>query len=168
MMITVKVGLGTCGISAGAEKVFAAFKDEIAAKNLPVALKETSCMGNCHDEVLVEVDEGDHRFLYGKVDGDMVRQIVGQHLIEGQPVKEWLVPLADNPFFMDQHRIVLRNCGRIDPNSIDEYIAVGGYQAIQKAIRQLSPEQVIDMIIKSGLRGRGGGGFSTGMKWKFA
>lgn len=167
-MIKVKVGLGTCGISAGAEKVFAAFKDELVAKNLPVKLQETGCMGNCYDEVLVEVDDGGQRYLYRKVDGDMVRQIVGQHLIEGQPVKEWLVPLEDNPFFKDQVRIVLRNCGRIDPNSIDEYIAVGGYRAIQKVIREMTPERVIDMIIQSGLRGRGGGGFPTGMKWKFA
>lgn len=167
-MKTVKVGLGTCGISAGAERVYSALKDEITAKKLPVVLKETGCMGNCHDEVLVEVEDAGVRYLYGKVDSDMVRQIVGQHLIEGQPVKEWLVPLDNSPFFQDQQRIVLRNCGRIDPNSIDEYMAVGGYNAIQKAIREYTPEQVIDKIIQSGLRGRGGGGFSTGMKWKFA
>ncbi|MCX5816782.1 MAG: 4Fe-4S binding protein [Proteobacteria bacterium] len=87
------------------------------------------------------------------------------------PVKEWIVqnsgPSQDDAFFQKQRRIVLRNCGIIDPNSIDEYIAAGGYKAIRTVIKKYTPEQVIDIMTRSGLRGRGGGGFLTGVKWKF-
>jgi NADH-quinone oxidoreductase subunit F len=171
-MKTIKVGLGTCGVSAGGEKTFDAIKDEIEKKNIQVVLKETGCNGMCFREPLVEViDEEKHSFLYGDVTPEKAKRIMNDHILGNMPVTEWIVqnsvPSADSSFFEKQRRIVLRNCGIIDPNSIDEYVEVGGYQAIQKALREYTPERVIEIMTNSGLRGRGGGGFLTGVKWKF-
>ncbi|MGE5342229.1 MAG: NADH-ubiquinone oxidoreductase-F iron-sulfur binding region domain-containing protein [Candidatus Omnitrophota bacterium] len=172
MIKEIKVGLATCGIAAGGESVFEEFKKEIKEHALDVSLKETGCMGMCYNEVLVEMVFNDgSTYMYGNVTGDKVKRIVQEHILEHQPVNEWIVQaetkFKDN-FFDKQKRIVLRNCGVIDPDSLDEYIANDGYKAIQKCLNEYTPEDVIDMILKSGLRGRGGGGFSTGMKWKFA
>lgn len=171
-MKTVKVGLGTCGISAGGELVYKKLKEEIEASNISIGLKETGCMGMCYEEVLVEVEENGSSYLYSKVTVDRVGRIVNEHLINDKPVKEWIVKSdevnKEEAFLKNQNRIVLRNCGVIDPTSIEEYIAREGYNAIQTVLKSNSPIEVIDLIIKSGLRGRGGGGFSTGMKWKFA
>jgi NADH-quinone oxidoreductase subunit F len=171
-MKTIKVGLGTCGISAGGELVYNKLKEEIAANNLPVILKETGCMGMCYDEALVEIAENGDSFLYSKVTVDKVGRIVNEHLVNNKPVTEWIVKSSEihkeDEFLKSQNRIVLRNCGVIDPTLIEEYIANQGYDAIRTVLKNYSPADVIDMMIKSGLRGRGGGGFSTGMKWKFA
>ncbi len=171
-MKTIKVGLGTCGVSAGGEKTYEAIKHEIEKENIQVILKETGCNGMCYREPLVEViDEENHSFLYGDVTPEKATRIMIDHVLNNVPVKEWIVqnsgPTEDDAFFQKQHRIVLRNCGIIDPNSIDEYIASGGYKAIQKVINENTPEDVIDIMTRSGLRGRGGGGFLTGVKWKF-
>jgi NADH-quinone oxidoreductase subunit F len=171
-MKTIKVGLGTCGVSAGGEKTYEAIKHEIEKENIQVILKETGCNGMCYREPLVEViDEENHSFLYGDVTPEKATRIMTDHILKNMPVKEWIVrnsgPTEDDAFFQKQHRIVLRNCGIIDPNSIDEYIASGGYKAIQKVINENTPEEVIDIMTRSGLRGRGGGGFLTGVKWKF-
>ncbi len=171
-MKTIKVGLGTCGVSAGGEKVYAALKEEIAREKIPVRLLETGCMGNCYQEVLLEIiDEKGGSCMYGNVTPDKVKRILDEQVLQDKPVREWIVKgtgaAAEDTFFAKQKRIVLRNCGIIDPNSIDEYIARGGYQAIQKVLKEYTPEQVIDIVLKSGLRGRGGAGFLTGMKWRF-
>jgi len=172
-MKEVKVGLGTCGISAGGESVYKEIINEIEANHLDVKVIETGCMGRCYDEVLVEVvDEAKKSFLYANVTPERAKKIVLAHLMDNNPVKEWIVNVNNDgtieDLFNKQVRIVLRNCGIIDPRSIDEYIAYNGYQAIQKVLKEYSPEEVIDIAIKSGLRGRGGAGFSSGMKWKFA
>ncbi len=171
-MKTIKIGLGTCGVSAGGEKVHAALKEAIAKDKIPIRLVETGCMGNCYQEVLVEViDEDGHSNLYGNVTPDKVRRILDEQVLNDKPIGEWIVKgrdaAAEDTFFAKQKRIVLRNCGIIDPDSIDEYIASGGYQAIQKILKECTPEEVIEIILKSGLRGRGGAGFLTGMKWRF-
>jgi NADH-quinone oxidoreductase subunit F len=171
-MKTVKVGLGSCGVSAGGDKVFSALRRHIADQKISVILKETGCMGMCYREVLVEViDEESHRFLYGDVTPDRARRILDEHVVADHPVSEWVVmnskPSPDESFFRKQKRIVLRNCGIIDPTSIDEYMATGGYGAIRKVLREMTPDQVVDHILRSGLRGRGGGGFLTGQKWRF-
>ena len=171
-MKTIKVGLGTCGVSAGGEKIFDVIQHDIETNNIQVVLKETGCNGMCYREPLVEIiDEEDHSFLYGNVTPEKAAKIMSDHVVGNTPVTEWIVhnsgPSEDDAFFQKQKRIVLRNCGVIDPNSIDEYIAVGGYGAIRKVINEYSPEQVIDIMTESGLRGRGGGGFLTGVKWKF-
>jgi NADH-quinone oxidoreductase subunit F len=171
-MKEIKVGLGTCGVSAGGEAVYRELKRRIAEKNLDIVIKETGCMGMCYEEVLVEVldDAGSH--LYSKVTEDRVEKIITEHIIENKPVQEWIVRSKtvsrEDIFFEKQRRIVLRNCGIIDPTEIAEYIARDGYKALQLVLSQYSPEEVIEIIVKSGLRGRGGGGFPTGLKWKLA
>ena len=171
-MIDVIVGMGTCGISAGAQKVYDKFEEEIKTRDLPVNLKETGCVGMCYREVLVKVVTNGKGFLYGEITPDRVEEIVYTHLIKEMPIMEWVVqgphPLEDDSFFEKQKRIVLRNCGDIDPNSIDEYLSVGGYQALQKVLTNYSPEKVIEEITNSKIRGRGGAGFLTGVKWNFA
>jgi len=171
-MKEIKVGLGTCGISAGGVSVLEAFKEEISENKLDILLRETGCMGMCYEEVLVEIVENGTSYLYGRINPAKVKKIVEQHLINNNPVDEWVinshVHSEKESFFNKQKRIVLRNCGLIDPGSIDEYIARDGYKAVQNVLHKLRPQNVIDIISESGLRGRGGGGFSTGLKWKFA
>ncbi len=168
-MKTVKVGLGTCGISAGGEKVFKAFQDELRENPNAFVLSETGCIGMCYREVLVEITNGsDTGHMYGEITPDRVGDIVEKDIINNSVIDEWLVSGdREKGFFENQTRIVLRNCGVIDPGSIDEYIAQGGYDAIKKAVTEMTPESVIAEVEKSGLRGRGGGGFPTGLKWKF-
>jgi len=171
-MKTIKVGLGTCGVSAGGEKTYEAIKNEIERQSIQVVLKETGCNGMCYREPLLEVlDEDGRSFIYGDVTPERAKRIISEHVLLNKPIYEWIVigdvPTEDGSFLEKQHRIVLRNCGIIDPNSIEEYIATGGYQAIQKVLKEYTPEDVIDIITRSGLRGRGGGGFLTGVKWKF-
>ncbi|MCX6149614.1 MAG: NADH-quinone oxidoreductase subunit NuoF [Ignavibacteriales bacterium] len=169
-MKKIKVGLGTCGISAGGEHVFNKVKQEIEDKNLDVELSETGCMGMCYEEALVEIEDDVDKYLYSKVSVDKVGRIINEHIINNQPVNEWIIRSRDyskeESFLKKQTRIVLRNCGEINPSSIDDYISRQGYDAIQKVLNHHSKTEVIDIIIKSGLRGRGGGGFSTGLKWK--
>ncbi|MEW6413145.1 MAG: NADH-quinone oxidoreductase subunit NuoF [Candidatus Zixiibacteriota bacterium] len=169
-MKTVKIGLGTCGISAGGEKVYRAFQDELKEHPDAFTLQETGCIGMCYREVLVEISNGNGTsHMYGEVTPERVGQIVQDDIIGGSTIDEWLVSGEGREigFFDRQERIVLRNCGVIDPGSIDEYIARGGYEAARKALTKMSPEAIIAEIEKSGLRGRGGGGFPTGTKWKF-
>ncbi|MBN1408275.1 MAG: NADH-quinone oxidoreductase subunit NuoF [Calditrichaceae bacterium] len=171
-MVEIKVGLGTCGISAGGYAVYQAIEKEIANQNLNVVLSETGCVGMCYAEVLVEIIKNDQRYLYGKVTPDSIKTIIHEHIIHNKVIKEWLVFSSngfktDQDYFAKQKRIVLKNCGIIDPNSIDEYIAHGGYKAARKVAAELSQKDVIDIITQSGLRGRGGAGFLTGVKWKF-
>lgn len=168
------VGLGSCGIAAGANKVYDAFKGIIEKSDVPVTLDETGCMGMCYKEVLVEVINPDGKsVIYGEVTPEKANKIFELHIVEGKPVVEWIVKADDmetseDSFFSKQMRIVLRRCGVINPESIDEAIAMDAYKAIEKAVKTMTPEQVIEEVLNSGLRGRGGAGFPTGMKWKFA
>jgi NADH-quinone oxidoreductase subunit F len=168
-MKIVSVGLGTCGISAGGEKVYRAFQDELKEHPDSFLLKETGCIGMCYREVLVEISNGDGiAHLYGDVTPDRVGRIIEDHVMHDQPVGEWLVSGENKEvgFFENQVRIVLRNCGKIDPGSIDEYIALDGYKALKNVLTEMAPDQVVNEILISGLRGRGGAGFPTGIKWK--
>jgi NADH-quinone oxidoreductase subunit F len=169
-MKTVLVGLGTCGISAGGEKVFQALHNELREHPGAFILKETGCIGMCYREVLVEVTNGEPTgHLYGDVTPEKVGRIIEEDVLNGHAIDEWLVrgEGREKGFFENQKRIVLRNCGIIDPGSLEEYIKSGGYTALEKVISSMTQEHVIDEVIKSGLRGRGGGGFPTGTKWKF-
>ncbi|MCD4782428.1 MAG: NADH-quinone oxidoreductase subunit NuoF [Candidatus Eremiobacteraeota bacterium] len=166
------VGTGTCGISAGALKVLESLKKEIGSRGLDIPVRETGCMGMCYCEVLVEIRDNGKSRLYGNVNPKKVLKIVEKDLIEGQPIDKWIVKdeneRKDDSFFARQKRIVLRNCGDIDPSSIEDYIANDGYKAIEKVLLEYKPDDVIEDIKKSGLRGRGGAGFPTGLKWSFA
>ena len=172
-MTEVKVGLGTCGISAGGYAVFEAIEKEIEDQNLNVSLSETGCIGMCYAEVLVEIIKNGNHYIYGKVTPDTAKIIIDKHIIHNHIIKDWLVPgssdnIIEQDYFAKQQRIVLKNCGIIDPNSIEEYIEQGGYKAVRIVLAELSQQEVIDMITQSGLRGRGGAGFLSGVKWKFA
>ena len=168
------VGLGSCGIAAGANKTY---EKILALKNidkLDFELKKTSCVGMCYKEPLVEVYDSTGYYMYGNIDESRAMQIVERHIKNCDPVREFIVQsdLFESPeadFLKDQVRIALRNCGKMDPENIDEYESRNGYNAIRQiANHKTSQSEVIETILGSGLRGRGGGGFSTGMKWKFA
>ncbi|RPI19529.1 MAG: NADH-quinone oxidoreductase subunit NuoF [Ignavibacteriae bacterium] len=167
------VGLGSCGLAAGAGKVYDEFKRIKEADNLVFELKKTSCIGMCYNEPLVEVIDETGSYLYGKVDVKMADEIIDKHLNKFSPIKEFIVSsdqfeTKDGTFLNGQVRIALRDCGYIDPESIEEYEARQGYEAIKKILNEkIKDTDVIQIVMDSGLRGRGGAGFSTGMKWKF-
>ncbi|PKP24974.1 MAG: NADH-quinone oxidoreductase subunit F, partial [Bacteroidetes bacterium HGW-Bacteroidetes-22] len=168
------VGLGSCGIAAGAGKTYQKIETLIAEGNLDIKLGKTSCVGMCYREPLVEIHDATGVYLYGDVDESRVSEIIEKHIREHTPVKEYLVktdlfPTPDDTFLKDQVKITLRNCGMIDPEQIEEYEARGGYEAVKKiTAEKLTSADIIKTVLESGIRGRGGGGFPTGMKWKFA
>jgi len=170
----VTVGLSSCGIAAGAQDVMDTFEREIAARGLDVKLRRTGCIGMCYREPIVDVETGvGGRITYGGVTSADVPRIIDEHLIGGKPVDELAVraeerELPDETYYARQVRLVLRNAGRIDPESIDEYVEAGGYAALEKALNEMTPESVIEEVKASGLRGRGGAGFPTGRKWELA
>ena len=164
----VVVGQGSCGIATGAKKTSNEFQRIIDEKNLTnVTLDKTGCIGTCYLEPIVDVynDNGELETRYVKCTPDKVEEIVNEHLIGGKPVEKYAIPEEDKAFLSQQQRIVLRNCGQINPEKIDEYIAVGGYEAVKKVVTTMTPDQVIEEIKISGLRGRGGAGFPTWFKW---
>jgi NADH-quinone oxidoreductase subunit F len=171
---TVIVGLGSCGIAAGAGKTYTEFQRIKDADKLDFELKKTSCVGMCFREPLVEIIDDSGTYLYGQVDAAKADEIIEKHIKNFSPIPEYIVqsekyPSADQSFFDGQVKIALRNCGHMDPEDIEEYEGRKGYAAIRKiANNHIKPDQVIQMVLDSGLRGRGGGGFLTGMKWKFA
>jgi NADH-quinone oxidoreductase subunit F len=146
--------------------VLAAFAARLNSRGLQATVKPTGCLGMCYQEVLAEVIRDNRPVLYGKVTPERVERIIEEHVIGGHPVEEWALPQDEVAGFMSrQQRIVLRNCGIINPESIEDYIDCGGYRALEKALDRLLPLGVIDEITRSGLRGRGGAGFATGVKW---
>lgn len=177
------VGAGTCGLGAGAGKTRQAIKRYLNEKNLQARVIEVGCIGLCSNEPLVDIQmPGRTRLVYSKVKEDQVEALLDSIFSDRIPLQNLLgqhrhaqlqcwenIPFIDeHPFFAPQKRCVLKNCGLIDPASIEEYIAYGGYQALAKALHSLTPYEVCDIIEQSGLRGRGGGGFPTGKKWKLA
>ncbi|MBU4232729.1 MAG: NADH-quinone oxidoreductase subunit NuoF [Desulfobacterales bacterium] len=195
--IKIMVGMATCGISAGADKVYAALSQRIAELGLDVVLTKTGCIGFCQREPLVDVIYPKQvRLTYQAMTSESATALVDalkegriyesqtlcridqeDFLVEGvvrpyaNPHPPELPPefprYEDLPFFSKQVKISLRNCGFINPESIEEYIARGGYQALCKAVAEMTPEAVIAEVKASGLRGRGGAGFPTGLKWEF-
>ena len=165
-MKEIVVGLASCGIAAGGLGVYDRFSEILDAKKDKTILKQTGCYGMCYREVLVEIiEDNDRRTLYGQVTPDRVDRIVDEHLRGGNIVEEFVVK-EEGEFLAKQERIVLHNCGKIDPLDIEDCVAGGGYQASNKVLAEMTPEQVIAEISRSGLRGRGGGGFPTGRKWE--
>jgi NADH-quinone oxidoreductase subunit F len=174
METKVIVGLGSCGIAAGAKKVYDKIEALKEAEHMDFELKKTSCVGMCYREPLVEIIDDSGTYLYGNIDEDKAVELVNQHLTQHNPIKDYVVytdlfKTVDNTYVDDQVKITLRNCGYIDPESIDEYESRNGYRAIKKiAGTGMSRLDVIQTVLDSGIRGRGGGGFPTGLKWKFA
>ena len=195
--IKVMVGMATCGISAGADKVFQALAGHIAEGGWDVVLAKTGCIGFCQREPLVDVVyPGKVRLSYQEMNPERVEELA-LALQEGRMLEKYLLCRIDReeiliegvsrpyanphppelaveipryeelPFFRKQVKISLRNCGFINPEHIEEYIARGGYRALHQALCKMTPEEVIAEVKASGLRGRGGAGFPTGLKWEF-
>jgi NADH-quinone oxidoreductase subunit F len=168
---TVTIGLSSCGIAAGAAGVMRAFEREIAERGLSVRLRRTGCVGMCYNEPIVDVEtKALGKLTYGAVTADAVPRIIEEHIEKGAPVEEWLVraegrDLPDDAYYARQVRLVLRNAGVIDPESIGDYVEAGGYEALRKVLTSMTGEDVVREITESGLRGRGGAGFPTGVKW---
>ena len=163
---TVRVGLATCGIVGGANEVYNAF-DELLGDQ--VELYQTGCLGMCFHEPLVEVIDEKGSFLYGSIDAEKVPRIVNEHVKGDQPIMDWVVHSAEKEgeYLSKQTRILLKNSGVINPEDIESYISVGGYEGLKRALSSMTPDEVITEIENSGLRGRGGAGFPTHLKWKF-
>lgn len=163
------IGQGSCGIATGAKKTQAEFEAQLKANNLDTVLDITGCVGTCYLEPIVDVyeDNGDMT-RYIKVQPDKVERIVKEHIMGGTPVEEYAITDEDKTFLDKQTRVVLRHCGLINPEKIEEYLAVGGYEATKKVVTSMTQDEVIDEIKVAGLRGRGGAGFPTWFKWNAA
>lgn len=169
---------GTGCTSSGSQQIIEALHTEIKNNGLKdeVAVVQTGCHGLCAEGPVVIIYP--EASFYAMVKVEDVPEIVSEHLLKGRVIKRLLytdtvadnniISLADTDFYKKQHRIALRNCGVINPENIDEYIATYGYMALGKVLTAMKPEEVIQLILDSGLRGRGGAGFPTGLKWKFA
>jgi len=174
----VTVGMNSCGLAAGAQDVYDALVREVHARGLELPVKRVGCVGACYREPLVDVVTGDAIYTYYEVTAEKVVRIVEEHVVGGRPVDEWVLkrdvrqdgdlqPTDIDGYFAKQRKVVLKHIGYIDPENIDEYIALGGYEPLEKALA-MRPADIVDEIRISGLRGRGGAGFPTGMKWKLA
>ncbi|MBR4862813.1 MAG: NADH-quinone oxidoreductase subunit NuoF [Firmicutes bacterium] len=165
----VVVGQGSCGIATGAKKTAGRFEQLIREKNLDIKVDITGCVGTCYLEPIVDIysDDGSQT-RYVKVKPEDVEHIVESHLVNGIVCEGQAISEEDRQFVEKQQRVVLRNCGVINPEDINEYISAEGYKAIEKVLQTMSPDDVIEEIKISGLRGRGGAGFPTWFKWKAA
>ena len=165
---------GTCGLAYGSDKIYKAFVDEIKKQGLSkeVEVRATGCLGFCENSPKVMILPDD--INYFKVKLEDVSEIVSKTLVEKQVVDRLLykdgskkvVKINDIPFYSGQSRIISGNNRYIDPENIDDYIALGGYSALAQVLGKMEPKDVLDIVKKSNLRGRGGGGFPTGVKWE--
>jgi NADH-quinone oxidoreductase subunit F len=173
------IGTATCGMAAGAETIMEALNTELAKNNINADIIQVGCIGLCYAEPLIEVIKpGKPSVFYGNLTPELVAEIVRDWLAgdnprpdlalgtRGEGTLEGIPKLFELPVLKPQVRVVLRNCGNIDPANIKHYIANGGYEGFIKALK-MKPQEIIDEMKKSGLRGRGGAGFPTGMKWQF-
>ena len=178
--ITIQIGLATCGIAAGALETRSAFEEAISAHKIDARIKTVGCVGHCYAEPVVIInhpESGLPPLFYHEVNTGKVNMLVRYFLLGGDPCLEHLMgAMTDNdllptvmefPRFNLEKRIVMKRCGHIDPHNIHHAISRGGYSALAAALEQ-APEDIIDTISRSGLRGRGGAGFSTGRKWETA
>jgi NADH-quinone oxidoreductase subunit F len=173
------VGMGTCGIAAGAEDILDTINRELSQNGIQADVMSVGCIGLCYAEPLVEVIKpGMPSVIYGNLTPDLTSETIRDYLVANNPRPDLAfatrgksgfpeIPrLHDLPVFKPQVRIALRNCGNIDPSNINHYLANRGYEGLNNALKR-DPQEVIDEIKKSKLRGRGGAGFATGVKWQF-
>ncbi|MGI6493116.1 MAG: NADH-ubiquinone oxidoreductase-F iron-sulfur binding region domain-containing protein [Pelotomaculum sp.] len=165
----IKVGLGSCGVASGGRKVMDKLTEELKKRQLDADIEPTGCIGMCYLEPLVDITEGDVTYSYGHVTPEMVGEILDAHQA-GHPLEKYVVASTTNPYpFVEKYpRVALKNCGIINPEKIEDYLAAEGYQALKKVLTEMKPEDVIEEIKISGLRGRGGAGFPTWFKWNAA
>ena len=181
--VVFRVGTGTCGCGAGADRTLSALREYLHAKKAAADVVEVGCIGLCSEEPIIDAQwPGRARVYFRQATADTVQHLaeavlagrVPEDMALGQMTPAGAAPwpgvpeLASLPFFAKQTRLVLANCGLVDPGSLDEYIARGGYAGLVKALGSMSPDEVCRTVEASGLRGRGGGGFPTGRKWFFA
>ncbi|MCK4828816.1 NAD(P)H-dependent oxidoreductase subunit E, partial [bacterium] len=171
------ISSGTCGKARGSEQVIQACKDEIKQQGLKnkVYIKVTGCHGFCEVEPIIVIHP--QRIFYQWVKPDDLKEIIAETVVKKKIIELLLYIDSDTgkkikhekdiPFYRKQKRVVFGNNGLIDPENIEDYIAIGGYKALAKVLFEMKPEEVIEEVEKSGLRGRGGGGFPTGRKWEF-
>ena len=193
--LKISVGMATCGLAAGADVIYETLQQRIDQRKLDATLTKTGCVGYCQQEPLVDVRlPGGGGVIYTQMTRPRARGLVDR-LARGTLPVEWAWAVIDEdevlvedrvehfarlpelatvpaytqqPFFTSQRKIVLRNSGFIDPTSFEEYVARGGYRALARTLSEFTPQQVIDEVTRSGVRGRGGGGFPTGRKWQVA
>lgn len=172
--VSIKVCTGTGGIAAGGNEVLSEFKKVLSSAGVEASFRENcsvhkvGCRGFCAKDLLVDIIINGEKTTYQYVKPDMVARIVSEHIIEGNPVTEWTVGEDYHNFHKKQVRVVLSDCGEIDPEDINSYIKVGGYEAVRKALTSMRPEDIVQVVKDSNLRGRGGAGFPTGLKWELA
>ncbi len=173
------IGMGTCGLASGAAKVKEAIEAELKKLNIEAIIEGTGCIGYCAVEPIVDIKlPGKDRISYQEITVKDVARFVKTTLVDKEVYKEKIlgshgksngvINLKQVPFFEHQQKIVLANCGVVNPTSIDAYLAHGGFKAFDKVLRLMKPEEVIKEVLDAGLRGRGGGGFPTGKKWELA
>lgn len=161
----IKFAMGTCGIASGTQEIMNLFDKELSRLNYPARLVRTGCMGHCYAEPTISITLPEQEPVYfGNVNEERAREIIDHFLLKGDRT-EGIIP-SEGDFSRKQFKIALKNCGEIDPEEIQEYIDREGYKALMKCLTSLKPEKVISEMKASGLRGRGGGGFPTGVKWE--
>jgi NADH:ubiquinone oxidoreductase subunit F (NADH-binding) len=164
--------MGPGGIASGGGEVLSAFETQLKQSNLSAEIKDrcsthkVGCLGMCSKDVLVDLFVDGKKTTYQKVNAGMVQRIVDEHIIQGAPIAEWITDEEYDNFYSKQIKVVLSDCGVVDPESLASYVANGGYKATDKVLKTMSPIEVTDVMTKSGLRGRGGAGFPTGLKWE--
>ena len=190
--VDIRICLGTGGVAAGSREVLHAFEEKLAQTDVLAVIRPreddcangrcasvtgTGCQGLCAMDPLVEIhmlkNGAPSKVTYGQVTPAMVDDIISKHILGGEPIDKWIVRTDEGPteydaFFEPQEKLVLRHVGIIDPEEIEDYLEADGYQALYKVLSSMTPEQVREEVLASGLRGRGGAGFPTGLKWKFA
>jgi NADH-quinone oxidoreductase subunit F len=169
--LTIRVCVGTGGLAAGSQDVIDEFAKQLKARKIKATIAKkcvdkTGCRGFCAKDVLVDVIRNGKTETYQLITPEMVSRIVDEHVINNEPVQKWLVGPEYHEFHNRQTKILLHQCGQIDPENIEAYVAIDGYKGAKKAL-SLHPFEVIEEVRNSGLRGRGGAGFSCGMKWEF-
>ncbi len=177
------IGAGTCGLANGASKVKAQIQAFFKNQGISATIVETGCVGFCQREVFVDVIQNDQpRISYCDINPSNVQEWLDELFVQGNIRNHFLfgrypggsgkfadIPLvSDNPFFKRQTKVVLSNCGIIDPTSLDSALAAGAFRAAARALNRMTPSEVCDEVLRSGLRGRGGAGFPTGQKWRVA
>ena len=176
----IRVGTALCGQAAGAEQVADAIQEELEKQGLSARVSRVGCLGLCFAEPMVDVLlPGRSRVVYGNVELDRVPELVASHIGRGQPVADMVLgclgdeigdglpDLRQHPMKAREQRIALRNAGHIDPLDIYQYIANGGYEALNRALTEMTPAEALEEVNASGLRGRGGAAFPAGTKWRF-